>query len=521
MNTKWFLIFLLSVLVYGANFWSPTIYILDESKNAGCAMEMFQRGDLIVPTFNGELRTDKPPLHYFFMMLAYSVFGINAFAARLFSVLAGVLLIQILYQFIKTHFNEGCAFAASLIMLSSMQLAVQFHLAVPDPYLILIVTAALLFFYEGFVVGSRKKLYAFYVAIALGFLTKGLVAIVLPGAIIFLYMLVQRQFTWKSIGKLHLPIGIIIFCLLALPWYVAVGYQTQGLWLEGFFLKHNLERYTSTMEGHRGFFLTPFLILIVGLLPFSFFVVQSVGYTWRLQKEKPFILLCLITILVIPAFFAFSKTILPSYPAPALPFLAVLIGIYWSEKFLPGTDRKWHELLALILYTLVSFAIPVGVYVALLKELPEYNLEYLSVYFIALPVGALLSLYFFLSRRKIYLMRVLSASWIVTSVLFFYVCFPQVDKINPVSQSLPLLYDQKVAFYGDLNPAYILALKSTVKELNSSAEVDLFLKNEGFVITQQKYIPELPSVLDADILFRQKDLFENPTTIILARKLLP
>src|SRR3982751_4269775 len=61
---------------------APPIYILDEARNAQCAKEMMERNDWIVPTFNGELRPHKPPLHYYFMQIAYQTFGMNAFAAR-------------------------------------------------------------------------------------------------------------------------------------------------------------------------------------------------------------------------------------------------------------------------------------------------------------------------------------------------------------------------------------------------------------------------------------------------------
>ena len=490
------------------------MYVLDEAKNAGCAMEMMQRGDLIVPTFNDELRTDKPPLHYFFMISAYYLFGVTPFAARLFSVLAGILLVLHIFWFVKKHNSESSAFVTALILVSSLQLAIQFHLAVPDPYLILTITSSLLFFYEGLVMENRKKMLIFYVAMALGFITKGLIALVLPGCIIFLFLLMRKQFTLQSINKLNIAFGILIFCLIGLPWYAAVGYQTNGIWLEGFFFKHNLARYTSTMEGHRGFFLTPFLILIVGLLPFSFLIVQSVKHAWKRRDQKPFILLCLITVVVIPGFFAFSKTILPSYPAPALPFLAIILGVYWSEKFLKSKKKEWDELLALSIYTIVAMAIPIGVYLAMLTEFSEFKVEYLAYYFLLLPLGAVLSLVLYMNHMRKDIMYILSSSWILTAVLFFYICFPRIDKINPVSQTLPLLEGRNVAYYGDLNPAYIFALKSPVKELKSEAEVEEFLAAQGRLITQEKYLTELSSV-KTNILFRQKDLFEKPITIIL------
>ncbi len=92
----WWLIALLSFMLLFRLGSSP-IYILDEAKNAQCAREMLQHNDWVVPTFNGELRTDKPVLHYYFMMIAYKVFGINEFSARFFSAILGVLTVIITY----------------------------------------------------------------------------------------------------------------------------------------------------------------------------------------------------------------------------------------------------------------------------------------------------------------------------------------------------------------------------------------------------------------------------------------
>jgi 4-amino-4-deoxy-L-arabinose transferase-like glycosyltransferase len=517
MKNRGWIVFLLSALIYGANFWGTSIYILDEAKNAGCAMEMKQRGDWIVPTFNGELRTDKPPLHYFFMAATYSIFGVNPFSARLFSVVAGVLLVLLVYCFVRRNFNESTAFTTSLMLLSSLQLAIQFHLAVPDPYLILFITTSILFFYEGLIMESRSKMLLFYVAVSLGFITKGLVAIVFPGIIILLFLILRKEFSWAVFKKLNLPLGILIFCLIGLPWYIAVGYQTNGVWLEGFFFKHNVARFTSTMEGHKGFFLSPFLILIVGLLPFSFVTFQAIRFNWRLRLEKPFIQLCLITLLVIPGFFAFSKTLLPSYPAPALPFFAIILGIYWTERFIKISKTRWFELLGILLYILISIAIPIGVYIAMGTEFEKFHFEYLSIYFILLPVGALIATVLLIKNRRKSILSVLSSSWLLTSLLFFYVCFPVIDKINPVTQSLTLLSDFNVAYYGDLNPAYVLALKKPMQKLSSQKEVSEFLDKNGRVITAKKYLDELSSLSGLKILFIQKDLFENPTTVILGK----
>src|SRR6478752_9922944 len=93
MNKNLLILLAVSVVVFFANIGGTSIYVLDEAKNAGCAMEMYQRGDWVVPTFNGVLRTDKPPLHYYFMKVAYGIFGINSFSARVFSSLMGIFTV--------------------------------------------------------------------------------------------------------------------------------------------------------------------------------------------------------------------------------------------------------------------------------------------------------------------------------------------------------------------------------------------------------------------------------------------
>src|SRR5690606_9317330 len=85
------------------------IYILDEAKNAEAAREMFVAYNWVVPTFNGELRTDNPPLHYCFMMIAYKLFGVSAFAARFFSAFFGALTIISTYHFAKKFIHKRMA----------------------------------------------------------------------------------------------------------------------------------------------------------------------------------------------------------------------------------------------------------------------------------------------------------------------------------------------------------------------------------------------------------------------------
>jgi 4-amino-4-deoxy-L-arabinose transferase-like glycosyltransferase len=128
------LIFLVFLLLFRLG--ATPIYILDEARNSECAREMMQRNDWIVPTFNGELRTDKPPLHYFFMSISYKIFGVNEFAARFFSAAMGLLTVLITYFYTKRLLNAFAAFCAAVVLAISTHFLFEFRLAVPDPYLI-------------------------------------------------------------------------------------------------------------------------------------------------------------------------------------------------------------------------------------------------------------------------------------------------------------------------------------------------------------------------------------------------
>src|SRR6056300_67173 len=76
---------LIAGVVMFTNLGGPKLWDRDEPRNAGCAKEMLERGDWVTPVFNGELRSHKPVLLYWFMISAYQVFGVNEFSARLWS----------------------------------------------------------------------------------------------------------------------------------------------------------------------------------------------------------------------------------------------------------------------------------------------------------------------------------------------------------------------------------------------------------------------------------------------------
>lgn len=511
-------ILLVAAIVYTSNIWGTSIYILDEAKNASCAMEMMQRKNFIIPVFNNVLRTDKPPLHYYFMMMSYNLFGFTPFAARIFSALAGISLILLVYVKVKRHLNATAAFYSVIILLSSIQLTIQFHMAVPDPYLILWMTLSLFSLYE-ILQGDRRAFYFFYIGIGLGFLTKGLIAIVFPALIALTYLVLTRSFTWYTIKKLRLLSGFMLFCIIALPWYIAVGWETQGEWLRGFFLDHNVNRYTATMEGHRGFLFSPFLFLFLSLFPYSAFSFYAFRSTWRNRTDNPFIFFCSLSVIVIATFFSFSKTMLPGYVGPAIPFLAIVLGNYIREFARNPVGKLIPWLLTIIL--VISVALPIAAYVGLNHDIQSKVLANLSWLLLIIPFGSLLGLFFYRKGDLDKMILSWFGSWVLLSLVFFYIIYPALDKLNPVIDSRyarSRYTDHKLVSYGIFNAAFVWEYKHVIPGISidpQSGELEQQNDDKFMIITRSRYLEDIQRSGKFRIIYRNRDLFEKSETVIL------
>jgi hypothetical protein len=199
--------------------------------------------------------------------------------------------------------------------------------------------------------------------------------------------------------------------------------------------------------------------------------------------------------------------------------MAIIIG-YYIERVIRGeiTMAKWVYWLCMIVSTLISVAIPIGLFFGLPQEPVLAGDENLAWYFLLLPVGVAVSWILFVKNKKHYAIVSWASSWIITILIFFYVVFPVVDKKNPINRSSYLLTSAHVAYYGSFNPAYVFFLKKPIARLSDPTEVETFFQQhkEGVLITQRRFLMDL-NPFSTEV-FSQKDLFENNETVILKRK---
>jgi 4-amino-4-deoxy-L-arabinose transferase-like glycosyltransferase len=335
------------------------LFDLDEGAFSEATREMLLNKNFLTTYLNGELRFDKPILIYWFQALSVSIFGLNEFALRIPSVIFSLLWLSAIYLFTNRYFNEKTALYTSIIFLSSLQINIITKAATADALLNMFIVLSMFSFYHYFKTKNINYLYYTFTFIGFGVLTKGPIAILVPFACTFIFLLIKKEFLFwiKSVFNIK---GLLIFLVIALPWYI-LEYLDQGqLFIDGFFLKHNLSRFNSAFEGHSGTYLYFIPVLVFGLLPFSTLVIKT------LTKIKTYLnndinLFLFIWFIFVFIFFSFSNTKLPHYIIYGYTPLFILMGIVFNEYLKQENKKVFLVLFLPLLFFLTSFIFVISV----------------------------------------------------------------------------------------------------------------------------------------------------------------
>ena len=220
----------------------------EEGRYVGVAWEMLRSGDWIVPTQNGLPFFHKPPLFYWLTAASMQVFGPTAAAARFAPLLAA--LVAAFGFHAATRRRAGASIAgAALVVLATMPFffgAAQF--ANLDMLVAAFIALTIVFAAEAALDlrdgrPHRRALVLAWACAALGVLAKGLIGLVLPGLVIVVWLVVSARA--RVILRLVSPLGLVVFALIAAPWFIAVQQQYPGF-ARYFFIYHHFERFTAS-----------------------------------------------------------------------------------------------------------------------------------------------------------------------------------------------------------------------------------------------------------------------------------
>lgn len=316
----------------------------DESKNAACTLAMLDADDWVVPTYNGRLRIEKPPLVNWLQLAGVSLCGRTETGVRIGSAVLTIGTCLLTWRIGTILCGSAVGFTAGLVMATCVWTAVGGRAATPDAPLVFFTTLALFFFVRGLGRGDGPVRLTLPTALAIGaacgaaVLTKGPVGVVLPLAAMLLFAVGdaagQGPAAWLAAVRGVRPVAILAAALaVALPWYAAVTLRTDGEWLRGFILIHNVGRFAAPMEGHSGSLLYYPIVVACGLYPWSMVLAVMAAHVGCVAatRHDPQRRACWLVVCWGAAWiggFSLAGTKLPGYVWPAYPALAVGTGLF-------------------------------------------------------------------------------------------------------------------------------------------------------------------------------------------------
>jgi 4-amino-4-deoxy-L-arabinose transferase-like glycosyltransferase len=322
----------------------------DEGRYSEIAREMIETGDWLVPHLWYLPHLDKPPMTYWFVAASIKILGQNEWAVRLPVALAGISGVFATFLF-------GCALGgrrvgiwAAIILQSSLLYFIAARVLTPDILLAQFIAWAVYFFWQSWQeakVENRKwkagKFFAWHlagwVAIALGFLTKGPIALAIPlVAFVPLVVFRRREIPGRILVAGSLC-GFVLFFALAAPWFLAIFKrvpESAHFMILGQAAGHLLGTTIKNRTGSPAYF---FEILALGFLPWTILL----GWLWRRNhwrnldaRSKDGWLLLSVWAIFTFVLFSLSQSKLPAYILPIFPALAVLLAWRFFDEDNPN-----------------------------------------------------------------------------------------------------------------------------------------------------------------------------------------
>jgi len=333
----------------------------DEGRYAEIPREMVVSGDWLTPRLNGFKYFEKPALQYWATAAGFTLFGESNLTARLWPALTGFLG-ALWAGYLGRHlYGRTAGFYAFVITVSGLLYVGIGHMLSLDMALsvftaIGVGSLALAQSRRADPVWLRRWMLAGWASLALAMLTKGLIALVLPAGTVLIYSLWQRD--WALWKYLHIGKGLLLFLLLAAPWFIAVSLANPEF-ARFFFIHEHFERYTTDVHERVAPWWYFIPVFLAGVLPWTALILQSLYRPLQRAATRTasgfdaerFLLVFVLFVLV---FFSLGQSKLASYILPAMPVAAVLAG---RQLSLAGYRRldAWSLLLLALLLLLCAW----------------------------------------------------------------------------------------------------------------------------------------------------------------------
>src|SRR5580704_13883447 len=346
----------LFIIIYFGSLFSPGLQDDADSTHAEAAREMLATHDYVTLKVNGNRYLEKAPLMYWAVALSYFCFGVNEFAAHFPVALSMLFLTLLAMRWGRLAFGGRAAIYAGLFVATTAGCYLFTRILIPEAILSFFIAAAFYFFATALEDGKSWQWYGGYACVALAVLTKGLLAIVVVGLSLLLYVIISGE--WRRWREFHLFTGTLLFLVIAAPWHILAGIRNPHfLWF--YFVNEHFMRFLGKRipkDYNKQTSSLYWTLHLVWLFPWSLylpFALRQPIKEWIARRKfsanlapqpslnfrSRTVLLCLVWAGVTLVFFSFS-TNQEYYTFPAyLPILLLIAERLASEE--ESGSRRW------------------------------------------------------------------------------------------------------------------------------------------------------------------------------------
>jgi 4-amino-4-deoxy-L-arabinose transferase-like glycosyltransferase len=379
LTLQYFILLMLVVIpLFSLGISNHGLWTADEPRVAEIGREMLETGNWAVPMLNQKPFLEEPPLYYISLALTFKTFGVSDKVARIPSAFFAFAAVLVVFYMANLLFGPRVALFSGLILATTGEYFRVAHWVIVDGALTFFVMSAMSLFIAGYLSENNKRKFLyyilFYVACTFAFYVKGFIGVVIPGLSILAFLVIEKNF--REVLAMRLWLGILIFLVMTLPWFIALWHQAGSEYLEVFFVHNHLQRFlpgvfagkiSGSASGHHnpfyyyvtnfpGAFL-PWSILLIPVLfhAFSKSVHSTVATVSGLPKKGLLFVKCWFLAGIIFLSVASTKRIL--YLMPVFAPIAMLTASYIDSTLTSPRPLDRLGKIFMSMFVLVLFVI--------------------------------------------------------------------------------------------------------------------------------------------------------------------
>jgi 4-amino-4-deoxy-L-arabinose transferase-like glycosyltransferase len=452
------LLLVAAALPYFVNLGVSSIWDANEAFYAQTPREMLDANDYVTPSFNYQLRLNKPVLSYWEVAAAYRLFGVSEWSERIPIAVGGIVLVGIAFGLARLMNGTAAGLIAGLVLATSPRVLLLARRIIIDVHVTMFLGLILLCFAHAETRPHRRRFYLclMYVAAGFGVLMKGPVAVFIPSVAFLIYLASQRRL--RDIRAMMIPTGAVISLAIAAPWYYLV-YREHGFeYIRAFVVGENIGRYAETVGAQSRGLLFYLPVMMADLFPWTLLLPLALWWAAREAADSRVARLLLVWIATIVVFFSLSATKEDLYILPIVPAAAALIGAMIGKAIegdAVARPLRWFTIAAALALCLSGSAV-----VWFVGVRGRYHLDGAAAVGAVAIVGGLGVAATAFQRRLLGAAGTMAASLVIISWCVVLGCLPAFERYKPVRPFADIIRSR--ASVGAIVGSYKFSLPSMV-----------------------------------------------------------